>query len=191
MNIKKYQIESGLSMKEFAETIGIAYRTLQYYIANPEKIPLPVNKLVHEYFDKLTKKEYLTIVNRYKYELDERQSKIVDLWYPKHLSAFNTLRSIYKDPIIVTSGFRPLEHEISKGRTGKSAHTLGMAIDVTCKDIDELFTIWQDLDTNYPMYYRACIYEESNFIHFDFVNKGEKVAFKFVNGKGKGNWVRV
>lgn len=34
--------------------------------------------------------------------------------------------------LYINSGFRPVIYEVQKGRTGRSAHTLGKAVDIAC-----------------------------------------------------------
>lgn len=35
-------------------------------------------------------------------------------------------------PFVITSAYRPVSWELSKGRTGTSSHTKGLAIDIRC-----------------------------------------------------------
>ena len=54
------------------------------------------------------------------------------------LQACRTLADI---PFVITSAYRTKAHEISKGRSGKSAHTERCAVDIACTDSTSRFTI--------------------------------------------------
>lgn len=66
-------------------------------------------------------------------------------------------------PFIVNSSYRSEAYEISKGRSGTSAHTLGRAFDIRCTDSRTRYRIISGaLDAGYK---RIGIYP--NFIHLD------------------------
>ncbi len=52
----------------------------------------------------------------------------------KFLQKLDSCRELADVPFKVTSAFRTLAHEKSKGRSGTSAHTLGVAVDIACTD---------------------------------------------------------
>lgn len=63
----------------------------------------------------------------------------------------------------INSAFRPVVHEIQNGRTGRSAHTLGKAVDIMCYDSSlryKIVKIALQLGVN-----RIGIYK--TFIHLD------------------------
>ncbi len=59
----------------------------------------------------------------------------------KFLHKLDACRELAGIPFRVTSAFRTIEHEISRKRSGKSAHTLGVAVDVACTDSISRFKI--------------------------------------------------
>lgn len=48
------------------------------------------------------------------------------------LSKLDKFREIYGSPITISSAYRSVAHEKSKGRTGSSSHCKGLAVDVYC-----------------------------------------------------------
>jgi len=44
-------------------------------------------------------------------------------------------------PLVLNSAYRSVEHEKKQGRDGKSAHTLGMAVDIRCNTDSNRFSI--------------------------------------------------
>ena len=54
-------------------------------------------------------------------------------------------RSIAGVPFILNSAFRSKEWDISKGRSGNSWHTKGMAVDIRCTDSNIRFRIVEGL----------------------------------------------
>lgn len=50
------------------------------------------------------------------------------------LSFIDNLRESIKKPLLLSSAFRSPEYDKSKGRSGKSAHTEGKAVDIQCND---------------------------------------------------------
>jgi len=79
--------------------------------------------------------------------------------------------------LVVKCGYRPISWEKSKGRSGKSQHTLGKAIDAfieiegedRTKILNETFDF---INKNFSHGGRA-IYKKSNFIHLDNRKKYE------------------
>lgn len=48
------------------------------------------------------------------------------------LARLDLCRSIAKTPFVLSSAYRSSQYEISKGRSGKGAHTEGRAFDIRC-----------------------------------------------------------
>lgn len=53
---------------------------------------------------------------------------------PASLKRLDSAREIAGIPFVVNSAYRSSEYEVSKGRTGKGAHTEGRAFDIACRD---------------------------------------------------------
>jgi uncharacterized protein YcbK (DUF882 family) len=75
-------------------------------------------------------------------------------------------REEFGSSLIITSGYRCLEHNTAIGSRPTSQHVLGRGADLTCKDNDKLFEILEK-------YFlaigdaRISIGNRSNFIHVD------------------------
>lgn len=54
--------------------------------------------------------------------------------HPETMRRLAFAREMAGIPFVLTSAFRTVEHERSRGRNGKSAHTLGRAVDIRCAD---------------------------------------------------------
>jgi hypothetical protein len=84
-----------------------------------------------------------------------------------HMTPLQIVRSELGVPIHVTSGFRPIEWEVKRGRSGNSQHTFQVkgAVDVS------LFRNthrWQDFaDLIKQHYMRIAWYPIQNFMHLD------------------------
>ncbi len=87
------------------------------------------------------------------------------------LYAMDYLREILGKPIIINSHFRTVAHEIRKGRSGRSQHTLGKAVDLSgtglvdlidraIKEKNEVYEKLRELGVN-----AFGIYD--NFVHID------------------------
>jgi len=48
------------------------------------------------------------------------------------LTLLEVIRGDVGEPLTITSSFRTREYELAHGRTGNSAHTLGLAVDLAC-----------------------------------------------------------
>lgn len=68
-------------------------------------------------------------------------------------------------PFIVTSAFRTVDHELSRGRNGTSSHTKGLALDIRAMNDRERFIIVDALRR--VGFNRTWIYRDRNFIHVD------------------------
>ena len=72
-------------------------------------------------------------------------------------------RELAQVPFIVLSAYRSEEHELSRGRSGKSSHTKGLALDIKCLDSVTRLKILNALfELKFP---RIGIYK--TFIHVD------------------------
>lgn len=79
----------------------------------------------------------------------------------------STIENVLGVNLKINSAFRPISHEVSQGRTGRSSHTLGKAVDVHCYSDRQRFEIVQlllELGVN-----RIGIYK--TFIHIDIANE--------------------
>jgi len=93
-----------------------------------------------------------------------------------HILPMNEVRHIFNAPILVSkkSGYRSVEHELKKFRSGDSEHCFkGLskgAADYTAHErIEQLGVVL----VNKSPYTRICYYPENNFYHCDYksVNK--------------------
>lgn len=60
---------------------------------------------------------------------------------PDLLARLDRAREIAGIPFVVSSAFRSSDWERSKGRSGKGAHTRGLAVDIVCHDSFERYKI--------------------------------------------------
>lgn len=89
------------------------------------------------------------------------------------VQAFQILRDALGKPIVVTSSFRSVRHELSKKRSGESQHTYGAALDLKGSGLIEL--VQEALATKNKLYQRLRtvgvngfgVYESKGFIHID------------------------
>jgi zinc D-Ala-D-Ala carboxypeptidase len=81
-----------------------------------------------------------------------------------------TIRSRYNKPVIITSGFRTNEENITAGGSIGSYHKLGMAVDFYVKDRSPIVVAKDfQFEQNWPGGFH--VYPEKGFIHLDI---GEK-----------------
>ena len=94
----------------------------------------------------------------------------------KHIEILFNIQKKIGESIYVSkhSGYRPVEYELAKGRSGNSEHCFkgDGAVDITCAK--EAMPLLRKHLASSP-YTRLCFYPENNFIHCDF----KKSAFKF------------
>lgn len=60
---------------------------------------------------------------------------------PDSLARLDICRSVAQTPFVLSSAYRSKEYELSKGRSGKGAHTEGRAFDIRCCDSSKRFLI--------------------------------------------------
>lgn len=107
-----------------------------------------------------------------------------------HRPILNEIREELGCPVIISkhSGYRPVEWELERGRSGDSQHTFKHkgAVDVTCKKMRfyNLLKLLKDSD-----YRRVAYYVANMFVHCDF--KGHEKLYYEVDETGtwklKGN----
>lgn len=105
---------------------------------------------------------------------------IADKLLKYHIVPMNKVREKLGKPVWPSqdSGWRPLEWELSRGRSGKSQHTFQGkgAIDWTAEDLGELF----ELILRYTDYKRIAVYPDAHFIHCD-MNSNDRQLFLSTN----------
>lgn len=102
-----------------------------------------------------------------------------------HLPILNPIRHALGSPLYISekSGYRSVEWEHARGRSGESQHTFSFlgACDLTCapdlmpKLLNEL------IESEFP---RVCWYPESDFFHCDFKFPNREKRFFEDNGNG-------
>lgn len=92
---------------------------------------------------------------------------------PVFLRKLDQARKLAGIPFRVTSGFRSPQWEAHRGRSGKSAHTLGMAADIA-------YSTPQQRDTIIKAAIKAGISRigiASNFVHLDIADKADPALY--------------
>lgn len=59
------------------------------------------------------------------------------------LSLLDRVREEVGGPLVLSCAYRSREYDLQKGRTGNSAHTRGLAVDIVCKDSNLRYRIVQ------------------------------------------------
>ena len=87
-------------------------------------------------------------------------------------------RELANIPFVITSGARCLKHNRSVGGVDSSAHTKGLAVDISFKDSHQCFVI---VDSLYRAgFKRLGINFDKSFVHCDVDNeKPQYVLFKY------------
>jgi uncharacterized protein YcbK (DUF882 family) len=88
------------------------------------------------------------------------------------VNSLQALRKSFGKSIIITSGYRCLEHNRSIGSSDTSQHPLGNAVDVTSSDNDLLYKLSENIFESIGDA-RSSIGNRSNFIHLD-IRRGRK-----------------
>jgi uncharacterized protein YcbK (DUF882 family) len=90
----------------------------------------------------------------------------------EHIHELNPVREKLGMPIFVTSGYRTVLNELSKGRSGESQHTTGGAVDLHCQDMKRLIELLKGMTT----YTRISYYPDKKFVHCDwkFPDRGRR-----------------
>lgn len=86
----------------------------------------------------------------------------------------NLIREKYGKPMVVTSGYRSIEYELSKGRSGKSDHCKCKAVDIY--DPDKGLAKWchdnQEFIESIPLWIEHTDYTK-NWVHFTTTEKSK------------------
>ena len=64
---------------------------------------------------------------------------------PRLLEGLQYARSLCSFPFKITSAYRSRSYELEKGRSGNSAHCLGLAVDIACTDVNKRYILVQNL----------------------------------------------
>lgn len=59
------------------------------------------------------------------------------------MNRLDTVRDVTGIPLVITCAYRSREYDLAKGRSGNSAHTKGMAVDIRCTTSVNAFKIVQ------------------------------------------------
>lgn len=59
------------------------------------------------------------------------------------MNRLDTVRDVTGIPLVITCAYRSREYDLAKGRSGNSAHTRGMAVDIRCTTSANAFKIVQ------------------------------------------------
>ena len=118
------------------------------------------NFRLHEFLYKATampKESYELITKEFNYNILFEVNKIAN--------SLQVIRDYANKPLIVTCGFRPVEWDLFKNRTGDSAHCIGQAVDFYSNSValEELFELCLKI---FP-YYGIAINKKYNFVHLD------------------------
>lgn len=119
---------------------------------------------------------------------------VVDRILKYHIWPMNPIREELGAPLVVSekSGYRPPQHEISKGRSGTGEHSYpgeskGATDWTTLKS--HLAKLGRLLDEKSP-YVRICYYPDNGFYHCDY--KFEKQGRRyFIQRKTDKSWTEV
>lgn len=60
---------------------------------------------------------------------------------PGFMITLDKLRARAGIPLVITSAYRPVAYEKKKGRSGNSAHTRGLAVDIRCNSSSNRYKI--------------------------------------------------
>ncbi|MDB0600161.1 D-Ala-D-Ala carboxypeptidase family metallohydrolase [Tenacibaculum maritimum] len=91
----------------------------------------------------------------------------------KVINVLQILRDALGKPIRITCSFRSQGHEFKKGRSGKSQHTYGTALDVTAESL--IFMLREAIKTKNELFHKlraaglnaVGFYPSRNFVHID------------------------
>ncbi|MDD2651733.1 MAG: D-Ala-D-Ala carboxypeptidase family metallohydrolase [Sulfurimonas sp.] len=94
----------------------------------------------------------------------------------KLVDRLNTARELLKQPIVINSGFRCLEHNRKIGSEDSSAHVKGLAVDIRAIDSNYRYKLLNVLF--FCGFFRIGI--DKDFIHIDIdESKPQKVTFLY------------
>ena len=81
--------------------------------------------------------------------------------------SFKAIREAWDKPIRITSGYRCPMHNAMVGGKVLSVHMFGLALDLDCKDIDEVYDLDELIEDTAPDLRRGRYTEWGSFIHID------------------------
>lgn len=98
------------------------------------------------------------------------QANLEDLY-----KKINLVRSKYGKPMIVTAGYRTVEHDKSKGRSGKSDHCKCKAIDIydPKRELAQWVKENEDFIASIPLWIEHLDYTK-NWVHFTTTKKSKR-----------------
>ena len=119
---------------------------------------------------------------------------VANMIWQHHILPLQVVRNAIEQPIIISksSGYRPLDYEISKGRMGSSQHCFGefetSRFNPNHKGaVDLRYTpeLLKELKQNSP-YTRICYYPNNGFIHCDYATEDRNY---YEADSPSGRWV--
>ena len=93
----------------------------------------------------------------------------------KALIKFDELRHRLGFPLNATCAFRTKDHDLAKGRTGKSQHCLGTAMDFQCNDLATAIKI---VTAAYELGFRGLAIEK-RFVHVDLRDSDKLITWNY------------
>jgi uncharacterized protein YcbK (DUF882 family) len=87
--------------------------------------------------------------------------------YQVLFNAFKDIREEWGNPIKITSGYRCPMHNSMVGGSALSVHQWGLALDMDCKDVDEVYELEFVIENLYPQFRRGRYADSGSFIHID------------------------
>ena len=81
--------------------------------------------------------------------------------------SFKAIREAWDKPIRITSGYRCPMHNAMVGGKVLSVHMFGLALDLDCKDIDEVYDLDELIEDTAPDLRRGRYTDLGSFIHID------------------------
>ena len=90
----------------------------------------------------------------------------VTLIHPRLVESLQTIREIVARPLWISSGFRCKGYNRIVGGRPRSQHTMGMAVDLVCRDLEELDEL-AGVASRIPAIGAIGIYPVRGYIHLD------------------------
>ncbi len=87
--------------------------------------------------------------------------------YELFFNSFKLIREEWGKPIHINSGYRCPEHNLIIGGKPLSVHQFGLALDLDCKDVDEVYRMDSLIESMYPNLRRGRYTRNATFIHID------------------------
>jgi uncharacterized protein YcbK (DUF882 family) len=83
---------------------------------------------------------------------------------PELIAVLELVRLKFKSPVIITSGYRCLEHNDNVGGAPNSKHIYGIAADIKVKGVSPI-KVFEFIDDTFPETYGIGLY--SSWVHID------------------------